>query len=285
MSLLIKKYIIGLFFTLIFLSVLDSYAQDVKIDIKYDTIKTIKSRTIRIVKVMTVPKFLLQVSGAYNSGALELTGHNGGFSKLDFVKGRTYGARNGYGVSIIGKIPLHKKGNFWLDIITGFDRFQSDLIASNTQDGKVSYNVFSGGVGADYNFTPTHRVKYFIGANFLASLITGKASIPYDITVYDPIRFQELKIKGAFRLGYSVFAGLEYAFEKNVGLNIGFKFTHANLLLKKSTAPTGDTETELNDDSTDPPVKYGGWKQFAYGSVFAGVSFYFGVKERRYKLP
>ncbi len=284
MKISFKTYITGLFFTLILLSGPDSNAQDVKIDIKYDTIKVSKSRTIRIIKVMTVPKFLLQVSGAYNFGAMELSGHNGGFSKIGFIQGKTFGARNGYGVNIIGKIPLHKKGNFWLDIITGFNRFQSDLIADNSDDGKVAYNVFSGGIGADYNFSPADRVKYFIGANALASYITGKASLPYDITVYDPIRIQDIKIKGAFRLGYSVFAGLEYAFEKNVGLNAGFKFTHANLLLKKTTVPTSDTETGLNDNSADPPVIYGGWKQFAYASVFAGVSFYFGVKERRYKL-
>jgi opacity protein-like surface antigen len=137
----------------------------------------------------------------------------------------------------------------------------------------------------DYNFTPAYKVKYFLGANVLASVITGNASLPYDITVHDPIRFQEIKISSAFRLGYSVFAGLEYAFEKNVGLNAGFKFTHANLLLKKTTVPSSDFETELNDNSTDPPILYGGWKQFAYSSIFAGVSFYFGVKEKRYKLP
>jgi hypothetical protein len=285
MKSLLFTYIKGLFFAVIIFSCLNSYAQDVKIDIKYDTIKTSKSRTVRIVRVRTVPKFLIQLSGAYNLGALELSGHNGGFSRLDFVRGRTYGARNGYGVSIIGKIPLHKKGNFWLDIVTGFNRFQSDLIADNTIDGKVYYNAFSGGIGVDYCFTPADRVKYFIGLNTLASVISGKVSLPYDITVYDPIRYQDVKINSAFRLGYSVFAGIEYAFEKNVGFNAGFKFTHANLLLKKTTVPTNDTETELNDDGADPPVLYGGWKQFAYSSVFAGVSFYFGVKERRYKLP
>lgn len=285
MNFLNRSNIRGIFFAVIFFSCLNTYTQDVKIIIKYDTLETVKRRVIKIVTVMTVPKFLLQVSGSYNSGAMELTGHNGGFNKVDFARGRTFGARNGYGVSVIGKIPLHKKGSLWLDFITGFNRFQSDLIADNSFDGKVTYNVFSGGIGMDYNFTPMHRVKYFFGANALASVITGRASLPYDITVYDPIRYQDLKINPAFRLGYSIFAGIDYAFEKSVGFNFGFKFTHANLLLKKTIIPTGDTETELNDDSSDPMVLYGGWKQFAYGSLYAGVSFYFGVKERRYKLP
>lgn len=94
---------------------------------------------------------------------MELSEHNGGFSRTDFQLGKSFGARNGYGISLIGKIPLHKKGHFWLDIISSFNRFQSDLISKNNDQGKVAYNVFSGGVGIDYNFTPTHRVKYFLG--------------------------------------------------------------------------------------------------------------------------
>lgn len=285
MKFLPRTYIKGLLIAFVLFSFQDVYSQVIKIKIVYDTLTEKKTRTIKIVKVKTVPKFLLQISGSYNSGAMELTGHNGGFTKDDYVNGRNYGARNGYGVNIIGKLPLDKKGHFWLDFVTGYTRFQSNLVASNTDDGSVSYNVFSGGIGMDYNFTATDKVKYFVGVNTLASIISGHASIPYDITVYDPIRFQEVEINPAFRLGYQVFAGLEYAFEKNVGFNMGFKFTHANLMLKKSVQPDTDFEQELNDDSTDPPVLYAGWKQFAFGSLFAGVSFYFGVKEKRYKLP
>lgn len=285
MGFLLRKYIKIITFTAAVILSGDIHSQVIKIEIIYDTASITKTRTIRIAKVMTVPKFLLQISGSYNSGAMELTGHNGGFTKGDYVNGRNFGARNGYGFNILGKLPLDRKGHFWLDFVTGFTRFQSNLFADNTEEGRVSYNVFSGGFGADYAFTATHRVKYFAGLHALASVITGSASIPYDITIYDPIRFQEVDVNPAFRIGYSVFTGLEYAFEKNVGLNLGFKFTHANLLLKKSVEPTTDFEQELNDDSTDPPVLYAGWKQFAYASVFAGVSFYFGVKEKRYKLP
>jgi opacity protein-like surface antigen len=133
-------------------------------------------------------------------------------------------------------------------------------------------------------FTPTNRVKYFIGGNIVTSLITGKLFVPPDFTNPNgPAK--EVKINGAFRIGYSVFAGLEYAFEKNFGINFGFKFTHSNLFLKKTTEPTNDNETPLNDDSSELPVLYGGWKQFAFASAFAGFSYYFGVKEKRYKLP
>jgi opacity protein-like surface antigen len=276
---------IFLVFALAVFNSMSLYSQNKKYEIRYDTITVEKTKVIRIVTVRTVPPFILQLNGSFNSGALELQGHNGGFSKNDYIKGKTYGARVGFGVNLTGKIRLNRKGNFWLNVVTGFCGFKSDYFTDKSEEGAVVYNQFSWGVGMDYFFTPADKVKYFVGGDILTSLIYGKASIPYDITIYDPIRYREVKINNAFRLGYSLYAGLEYAFEKNFGLNFGFKFTHANLFLKKTTVPTSDNEAYLNDDSSDSPVLYGGWKQFAYGSVFAGVSYYFGVKEKRYKLP
>ena len=254
-----------------------SFAQEIRVD----TIKVNKTRIIRIIRVWTVPKFILQLSGNYNSGALELSEHNGGFSKTDFQLGKSYCARNGFGFSLIGKIPLHKKGHFWLDAISSFNRFQSDLISKSNDQGKVAYNVFSGGVGMDYNFTPSHRVKYFVGANTLFSAISGKAQMlmPGSSSNY------EVKIKSSFRIGYSLFVGLDYAFDENVGLNFGVKFTHANLLLKNSPVSSDSIQTGLNDDGVITPQIYSGWKQFAYASLFGGLSYYFGVREKRYKLP
>ena len=274
-----------LVFALAVFGSINLYAQNKKYEIRYDTITVEKTRVIRIVTVRTVPVVILQLSGSFNSGALELQAHNGGFSKNDFINGKSFGARVGFGVDLTGKIRLHKKGYFWLNALAGFRGFKSDFFADKTEEGAVVYNQFSWGVGMDYFITPADKVKYFIGGDILGILIFGKALIPYDITIYDPIRYREVKINNAFRIGYSIYAGVEYAFEKNVGLNFGFKFTHANLFLKKTTVPTSDNEAYLNDDSSSPPVLYGGWKQFAYGSVFAGMSYYFGVKEKRYKLP
>jgi hypothetical protein len=252
-------------------------------EIRVDTIKVNKTRTLKIVSVMSVPKFILQFSGSFNSGALELTSHNGGFSRYDYLTGRNFGARNGFGFNLIGKLPLNKKGQFWLDVITGFARFQSDLIAKNTEEGSVAYNSINGGIGIEYNFTPYHKVKYFFGANPLLSIITGKA------TLINPDNNRvDLKVKSNVRIGYSVFMGLEYAFDRSFGLNTGLRFTHANLLLKKTEDPgTDPVEIGLNDDSTptENPIQFAGWKQFAYISVYAGISYFFGVKVNRYKLP
>jgi opacity protein-like surface antigen len=254
--------------------------------IKVDTITVKKSKTIRILKMNTIPKFILGISGYYNSGNLELSANNGGFSRNDFKVGKKYGARNGMGISLIGKLPLDKKGRFWLDGISSYNYFLSNLIANNTEEGDIRYHVFSGGIGAEYNFTPANKVKYFIGVNSLFSFISGNAKIiepdPADTNIN--INYN-VKINSNFRIGYSAFIGLEYAFDRNVGINAGLKFTHANLLLKKTTSSTSIYETELNDQSVVPSQLYSGWKQFAFSSVFAGFSYYFGVKERKYKLP
>lgn len=262
-------------------------AQDTSYTIKVDTIKIQKTKTITIVKVRTVPKFILHFNGGLNTGAMELTSHNGGFSRDNFIIGRSFGARNGFGFSLVGKLPLNKKGNFWLDIITGFDRFQSDIFAKNTEEGKVSYNSINGGVGLEYNIPPSHKVKYYFGANPLISLISGKAEI-----INPDNNRVDIKIKNSLRIGYQAFLGIEYAFEKNFGVNIGIKFTHANLLMKKTELPEQDetlatptTTVGLNDDASFEPIEFAGWKQFAYFNLNAGFSYFFGVKEKRYKLP
>ena len=248
-------------------------------EIKTDTVKITTSKTISIVTIRTVPKFILQVSASYNVGALELSGHNGGFSRDDFNLGKSFCARNGYGFNIMGKLPLRKKGDIWLDAYSGFIRFQSDLIANNTDEGRFGYNVFGEGVGLEYNFTPAHRIKYFVGGTALLSIITGKGSLlDFDSSRYD------VKLNTAVRLGYSLFAGLEYTFERSVGINFGLKWTHANLLLKNSTESTDKTVRDLNDLNVKPWYLYAGWKQFAYVSAFVGISYYFDVKVKRYKL-
>ncbi len=282
----LNKILISLFAITVLLCA-NTSAQDTSITIKYDTVKIQKTKTITIVTVRTLPKFILHFSGGLNTGAMELTSHNGGFNRDNFFTGKNFGARNGFGFNLTGKLPLGKKGQFWLDIITGFDHFQSDIFAKNTEEGKVYYNSMNGGVGIEYNFTPTHKVKYFFGANPLISIISGKAEI-----INPDNNRVEIKIKNSLRIGYQAFFGLEYAFQKNFGVNLGLRFTHANLLMKKTEAPTQDetvvppvSTVGLNDDASFEPVEFAGWKQFAYFSASVGLSYFFGVKEVRYKVP
>jgi opacity protein-like surface antigen len=286
MQFIISK-ITGLFIIVMLIAGSLVYSQDTSFTFKIDTIKVSGTKTISIVTIWTLPKFILHVNGGLNFGAMELTSHNGGYSREDFNTGKNFSARNGYGFNMIGKLPLGKKGNFWLDFITGFDRFQSDIFAKNTQEGKVYYNSINFGFGAEYNFTPTHRVKYFLGANPLFSFISGKSE-----QINPDNNRVNTTIKSSFRIGYQAFAGLEYAIVKNFGFNLGLRFTHANLLLKHTEEPVEDpnqftpsTTVPLNDDASAEPIQFAGWKQFAYFSGSVGFSYFFGVKEKKYKLP
>lgn len=267
--------------TLFFISSAD--AQNIKI--KVDTVVSTKTSTMRIVTTWTAPRLIIQINGGLSFGAFEMQGHNGGFSRLDFLFGRNFGARNGFGGNITGKYAINKSRNFYVSLGGGFTRFQSSLFAKNEEEGNVSYNVMNGMLGADYFINSTHKVKYFLGAGANFSMISGKALlVSYDNG--DSVREEtNVKIKSSMRIGYTVYAGIDYAVSNQFGVNAGVKWTHANLLMKKAKEEPNINEIELNDMSTNPPTFFTGWKQFAYTSVFAGVSIYFGVKQMRYKLP
>ena len=66
-------------------------------------------------------------------------------------------------------------------------------------------------------------------------------------------------------------------------MNFGYKLTHANIIGKDSKASSSPNETYLNDNkvTTGQMIPYAGWKQFLYSSLYAGVNFYFGMKNKK----
>ncbi len=224
----------------------------------------------------TAPFLTLQLSGYYNIGLLDLAADdNTSFNKADFVAGRNFGTRYGYGVSLTGKISLHKEGNIRLTVTPSYQRFQSNFIVSNSQEGNVSYNVFSGAIGLEDNFTPYRPFKPYVGFDILGSSISGSAVLKTDSTDFN------LDIKSSFRIGFDLNFGFEYAFNNNVGINLGMKLTHANAILRKSQTSSNSNETYLNDEHVTPQIPYSGWKQFFYSSFYGGINFYFGMKNKK----
>ena len=222
------------------------------------------------------PVFTLQLSWLYDIGLTDLASNdNASFQKTDFINGRDYGTRYGWGIILKGKISLHKEGNVRLLVSSAFNKFQSYFIVGDSPDGRVSYNVFSWGLGIENNFTPDRKFKYYVGFEIVPSLINGTAELNTDTAVFN------LKIKNAFRLGLSANFGFEYAFSNYVGMNLGMKFTHVNVLLKESRASNNPNETYLNDDKTNLNIPYAGWKQFFYTSFYTGLNFYFGARNKR----
>ena len=245
-------------------------------DTTYNSIATTK--ILNMLKQGKAAKFTLQLSFDYNIGHLDLAANeNTYFRKDDFISGSNFGTRYGYGAALTGKLALHKEGNVRLNVTTGYNRFMSNFVISESPEGKVSYNVFSIGVGIENNFTPQKKFKPYVGFELVTSFISGNANLSTDSTDFD------LKIKNSVRYGLTFNLGFEYAFNNNVGFNLGYKITHANILGKKSQVQASLSETYLNDDKVAPDesIQYAGWKQFMFSSFYAGIDFYFGMKNKK----
>jgi opacity protein-like surface antigen len=223
------------------------------------------------------PVATIQLSFNYNTGLMDLAANdNTSFHAADFVSGRNFGTRYGYGLNLTGKFSLHKEGNIRLNISGGFNRFQSDFVVSASPEGKVSYNVFSGSIGIEDNFTPNRKFKPYVGLDIVTSFINGKATLATDSTDFN------LTINSAMRIGLALNFGFEYAINNNIGFNIGMKITDANVMNRQSKVSSNPNETYLNDDKvTGTPIPYAGWKQFVYSTIFAGIDYYFGMKNKK----
>lgn len=245
-------------------------------DTSYNYIAT--NKVMNMIVPGKAPVVTLQLSFNYNIGHLDLAANeNTFFRKNDFIAGENFGTRYGYGILLTGKVALHKKGNVRLNVSTGYNRFLSNFVISESPEGKVAYNVFSAGIGIENNFSPDKKFKPYIGFEIVSSFISGNAIFTTDSTNFD------LSIKSSMRLGLTVNLGVEYAFNDKVGMNLGYKITHANIIGKVNKRSSSSSETYLNDDkiTAGEYYPYSGWKQFLYSSFYAGVNFYFGMKNKK----
>ncbi len=231
----------------------------------------------RTYTVKSAPSFVLSISGNYNIGVSELSLND---NPQQFIDGQNFGVRTGYGVNVMGKIPLDKqKGNIRIIIQGSFNHFKDNFANHLYVDsGTAQYTAFSGGIGIENNFTPKFSVKPFIGIALLGSMISGKSD--YTLNGVQT----SVNIKNGFRLGYTVYAGLEYAVSNAIGINLGGRITSCNTWLKKSVNDGGTTDISLRDAFTSDKIPYGGWKNFAFTSFYLGTSIYFGVKDKIFKF-
>jgi hypothetical protein len=252
------------------LSNVNSYSQDTS----YLSIAPLRIQNM--VKPGKAPVVTIQFSASYNNGLMDLAASdNNRFNELDFINGRNFGTRHGFGLSLTGKFALHKEGNIRLNVSANYNLMQSNFLETASQDGKVNYNVFSGALGIEDNFTPDRPFKIYVGFDIVPSLIGGNATLRTDSADFN------IKIKNSFRLGLDLNLGFEYAFTNYFGINFGLKLFHANLFFKDSKVSSDPAQTYLNDAYVNPPIPYSGWKQFLIGSIYTGVNYYFGMKNRK----
>ncbi len=249
--------------------------------------------TKRVLLIRSAPSITLQLNFHYDQPMGQLAGtYNDDFRSDEFIAGRSLGVNKGIGGSIMAKFSSpndHIRFTFsaaYNRLLTYvFDKSIYDK-SDNADVGRSHFNVFSGGIGMENNFTPNHKVKLYVGAEAIFSIINGNATIWVENRYYTPYTY-DLKVKNSYRLGGSIFGGAEYMVSNTFALNLGFKLTHANLFLKEAKSSDNPYEIDLLDDESTsvPPLPYSGKKQFAFLSIVTGVSFYWGVVEKRYILP
>jgi len=134
------------------------------------------------------------------------------------------------------------------------------------------------GIGFENNFTPGYKFKPLVGIGILGSIISGDARVREDTAA----AYRSLKILPAFRLGVTLYSGLEYMINNRIGVNCGIKIVHANLWLKDTKVSENPDEIYLNDKRVVPRIPFSGFRQFAWGSIYGGVNIYFGVSQKDY---
>jgi len=239
------------------------------------------SRYLKLI-VRTAPSLTLEVNGHYDFGVYELSANNNGdFSSSQFINGENFGVRHGIGGTAILKYSINEKGFIRLCAIVSYNRFSSKYskyLENQNEAGYASYNVFSFGAGIENNFTPGYKFKPLIGIGVLGSVISGGAQV-YDKSI---IGYRELTIVPAFRLGLTLYSGVEYLLNNSIGLNCGIKLVHSNLWLKNTKVSNNPDEIYLNDERIVPRAPYSGFRQFMWGELYGGINFYFGINEKDY---
>jgi hypothetical protein len=200
----------------------------------------VSSQTVirRYMIVRGAPTYTLQFDVNYNQSILQLAGtYNDDFQSEAVLKGESFGADKGFGVGIISKIPIDKKGYIRFIQSLNYNRIQTYTFGAknNIADvGRSSFNCFTGGLGLEYNFTPAHRFKIYLEAEMNASMINGSMRIWFRNITNPPPTDSSYTITNSFRIGYGIMIGSEFIISSRFGVNIGAKLTNANALLRKS---------------------------------------------------
>lgn len=252
--------------------------------------EVISQKTVikRYMIVRSAPKYTIQVNFDYNQSVLELSGaYNDDYQSESVYDGQSFGADKGFGGTVMSKIGLNSKGSIRFTQSLTYNRILSYTFGDKTtvaDNGKANYNCYSGGLGLEYNFTPAHRFKMYLGGEINASMINGYTKIWFD-NGGEPSTNEEFNIKNTFRIGYAFQFGSEILTSDRFGLNLAARLFNANGLMKKSEGTNTDTEFKLRDKA-NPNLRFAGNndKNFSFWSIMAGVNFYFGINEKRYKL-
>lgn len=230
-----------------------------------------------------VPKWNIHLHGGYTTTLPDLKGT----FPTDLESGKNptpYFVNNGFNFGADLKYYVDKKSTFGIMLALTYSMLSSGNVGVSNLDSnsilgigsgtwKSDMNIFTIGVGAEYDFAPKRPANPFVNVQFTTNIIGGKTKFDKSGGFVDSY---DRSMTSAVRFGATFGAGVDVKLSKSVGVVIGGRYAFANLFGKDSTANTS-TSYGLNDKET-PTMKS---RKMAYLQFYAGVSLYFGMKDRK----
>src|SRR5438034_7513209 len=233
-------------------------------------VSSIKSQTY------PVPKWNVHVHGGYTYCLPDLKGD----FPADLTNGKNptpYFIKNGFNGGADVKYFIDKKSTFGVMLALTYSGLSSgDLVQSDTSLGARTYrsnmNIFTIGVGAEYDFAPKRPANPFVNVQFTTNIFSGKTT--FNATSGTS---SSATLTSAARFGAMFGAGVDVKLSKSMGIVVGGRYAFANLFGKDSSATTSTTYG-LNDKENAVTGEKS--RKIAYLQFYAGVSFYFGLQKK-----
>lgn len=239
-------------------------------------VNTLKAQTY------PVPQFSLHFFGGY---ALTLPDLKGDFPG-DLTNGKNptpYFVNNGFHFGADGKYFIDKKRTFGVMLSLNYTMLSSgdkgitdldtnSILGIGTGTWRANMNIFTIGVGVEYDFAPKRPANPFVNAQFTTNIIGGNVKFEQS---GGNVPSYSADMSSAVRFGALFGAGVDVKLSKKIGVVMGGKYAFANLFGKDSTESTSTTYG-LNDKETTTMKS----KKMAYLQFYVGMSFYFGQKSK-----
>lgn len=232
-----------------------------------------------------VPKWNIHFTGGYTMTLPDLKGTFPG----DLQSGKNptpYFVNSGFNAGADIKYFVDKKSTFAVLLSLTYTGLSSGDIGVSDLDSnsilgigsgtwRSNMNIFTIGVGAEYDFAPKRPANPFVNVQFTTNIIGGNTKFEKSGGFVDSYARD---MSSAVRFGAMFGAGVDVKLSQNVGVVIGGRYAFANLFGKDSTANTSTTYG-LNDKETTTMKS----RKMAYLQFYAGVSLYFGMPKRTVK--
>jgi hypothetical protein len=217
-----------------------------------------------------------------------------GKGKINFDKYNIFRAMASISFSTFNTFQPSQNGNI------GVRAFNDSTILPTSVSYNYTFNVFSIGIGLEVApFAFTNVFSPFFGGTMTFNSMSAKLSRNEGFN--DSVTFNA----SAFRIGFSLDAGIEAKFSKMFGMVLGIKYDLGNVLLKSTSSGIADrhqwgsTNASLNDDQgqyfsdlqsyLDPPSYYGlvnsKKKNINWGTIYLGVNIYFNTEKNKNTPP